>query len=159
MSRTLAERFWAKVEKKGSDECWTWIGRRDQAGYGKFYVKDGTRETTAYAHRISYELSIGPIPNGLCVLHHCDNPPCVNPNCFFLGTQADNMADMDRKGRRGYTGSKGENNHNAKLTENDVREIRAAQGGETGVSLARRYRVTSALISLVQSRKAWRHVV
>jgi HNH endonuclease/Helix-turn-helix domain len=88
--RTIAI-FWGHVAK--SDGCWEWTGIRTVAGYGRC-GKGGVR-----AHRVSYELTYGPIPDMMHVLHRCDNPPCVNPNHLFLGAQADNMRDMAQKGR------------------------------------------------------------
>jgi hypothetical protein len=87
--------------------CWNWQLGRDRVGYGRVKVQMGARESfrTTSAHRYAYELWVGPIPDGMNVLHRCDNPPCCNPGHLFLGTQRDNMADMHNKGRgpRGYT--------------------------------------------------------
>lgn len=83
-------RFWRKVVK--TDTCWVWRGHVKHARF-RF------RGTSDYAHRFSWRLHRGPVPDGLFVLHHCDNPPCVNPDHLFLGTQSDNMRDRDRKGR------------------------------------------------------------
>jgi hypothetical protein len=98
---TTEERFWAKVDRSGGpDACWLWTAGtfRLRNGYGKFGA-DPAASRTVYAHRFAYELSHGPIPPGLLVCHHCDNPPCCNPAHLFLGTIADNMRDMSDKGR------------------------------------------------------------
>jgi transposase-like protein len=87
------ERFWARVVK--GDGCWEWGGARNRAGYGKIMVQ----RAVIPAHRFSWQLTNGPIPEGLYVLHTCDNPPCVNPAHLFVGTHSDNMADMVAKGR------------------------------------------------------------
>lgn len=88
-------RFWSKVLKGTDQECWLWNASRIKDGYGKFSVSGVYQQS----HRISWQLTNGPIPDGLCVLHRCDNPPCVNPNHLFLGTNLDNVRDMFAKGR------------------------------------------------------------
>jgi len=92
-----AERtFWSLVNKAGS--CWEWLGHKHSQGYGLYRFH--SRQDTG-AHRISWFLANGPIPDGLFVCHHCDNPPCVNPSHLFLGTARDNAIDASRKGRLG----------------------------------------------------------
>lgn len=76
-------------------KCWCWKGQTDRKGYGRIW-RDGKRRQ---AHRVSYELIFGPIPDGMQVCHKCDNPPCVRPSHLFLGTQSDNMKDCTNKGR------------------------------------------------------------
>lgn len=96
--RSIEERFWVKVDKISSlsyTDCWVWIGCKNPKGYGQFWGQD----KMIGAHRYSWILKKGSIPNDLCVLHKCDNPPCVNPDHLFLGTQSDNMKDMAQKGR------------------------------------------------------------
>lgn len=96
--RPLAARFWEKVDKRGLDECWPWLAGTDGRGYGT--IGPGREHVSDLkAHRVSYELNVGPIPAGMHVLHHCDNPPCVNPAHLWVGTDADNMHDMLAKGR------------------------------------------------------------
>lgn len=92
VGRTLAERLWARVERRGPGECWEWTAHRLPKGYGVF-------GPGVVAHRVAWEVAHGPIPDGLHVLHTCDNPPCCNPGHLRLGTPQDNVDDMMRKGR------------------------------------------------------------
>lgn len=85
--------FWSRVDKSG--QCWLWVGARTSAGYGHFYIG----KLAIYAHRFSWQIINGEIPKGLLICHHCDNPPCVNPNHLFLGTLSDNARDSAAKGR------------------------------------------------------------
>lgn len=97
MSGTPIEaRFWAKVSKGKTSECWEWAAGRNEFGYGLFFL-NGRRER---AHRVSHSLFVGPIPEGMVVRHKCDNPPCINPDHLEVGTQGDNMQDAWTRGRR-----------------------------------------------------------
>ena len=151
----IAERFWRFVQK--SDGCWEWTGGRAGKGYGAFGID---RDHMAYAHRVSWEMHFGPIPTGLFVCHHCDNPPCVRPDHLFLGTVVDNAVDMVSKGRhRAGKPHRGESNLNAKLTEAAVRDIRTRRAaGERPIDLGREYGVTGSLITAIAARRAWKHV-
>lgn len=91
----LAERFWAKVDRRGPEECWPWIGTIDVYGYGAL-SRDGR---VVKAHRMALELHSGVIPDNHSVCHRCDNPPCCNPAHLFAASQAENLLDMYRKGR------------------------------------------------------------
>ena len=95
MPDVLVARFWSRVRR--SDGCWEWIGVRTVKRYGRHTEPLTGRKLRA--HRLSWEIHFGPIPDGLCVLHHCDNPPCVRPDHLFLGTDKDNSVDRVRKGR------------------------------------------------------------
>lgn len=92
------ERFWEKVDQSG--DCWLWMGGRNDDGYG---IVQWEGHVTG-AHRVAYEISVGPIPEGKLVLHSCDNPSCVNPNHLWIGDQSDNAADSVAKGRKGKRG-------------------------------------------------------
>lgn len=146
----LAERFWPKVDKaSGENSCWLWKACRVPKGYGKVSI---ATSVSRYAHIVAWELTKGEIPFGKCVLHSCDNPPCVNPAHLFLGTRADNNADMLAKGRH----ARGERQGHAKLSAADVLAIRASS--EMQANLARRYRVCDATISMIIAGKRWRHI-
>ncbi|HEY3499510.1 MAG TPA: HNH endonuclease signature motif containing protein [Polyangiaceae bacterium] len=91
----LPIRFWSKVQRGATGECWPFQGVRDHKGYGRFHTKDGGR----LAHRMAWELVHGPPSIGLCAMHTCDNPTCCNPSHLRLGTDAENRADKLTKGR------------------------------------------------------------
>lgn len=131
--------------------CWEWLGTRSDTGYGTFY--DGRVYAT---HRYSWELAFGPVPLGLCALHHCDNRACVRPDHLWLGTKAENSRDMAAKGRERTPMLQGERHGEAKLTDSAVRDIRTSD--LSGVALAVRYGVSPSLVSLVRRRKAWTHL-
>jgi len=145
----VVDRFWSKVEK--ADGCWLWTAYCGKWGYGSFCVGD----SMVLAHRVSYELAYGPIPDGLDVLHRCDNPPCVRPEHLFLGTDLDNARDMDSKGRR--RPSPGERNGNSKLSYEQVTEIRGlyAGGGWSWRKLARQFGVSHHQIGLIVRGRSW----
>jgi hypothetical protein len=151
-ARPLAERFWEKVSKDG--DCWLWTASLTRGGYGQFPLRKGVIRR---AHRIAWELENGPVPNGLWVLHRCDNPPCVRPSHLFLGTPKDNSADMTAKGR--HNTPLGSARPAARLSEADVITIRAARAnGETGAALARRYGVHRSSIYHICNRDYWKHI-
>lgn len=106
--KPLADRLWAKVDVRGPDDCWEWQGSK-VGEYGHIGV-GGRENKLVLTHRAAYEVSVGPIPDGMKVCHTCDNPPCCNPKHLFLGTQADNVRDRDAKGRT----ARGDNNGRSK---------------------------------------------
>ena len=136
----------AKYEPVPGTGCWIFSGSWDVRGYGRF----NTRVKNSRAHRFFYEELVGPIPSGLMVCHKCDTPPCVNPDHMFLGTNADNMADMTRKGRRNCAG---ERNGRAVLTEAAVVEIR--QSAESTSVLAKRFGVSAKSLQDARSGRSW----
>lgn len=149
--RSVYERLMSHVVK--SEGCWGWDGYIDNFGYGRLMMPGGP----VRAHRLSYVLHSGEIPKGKYVLHRCDNRVCTNPDHLYVGTAADNAADMVSRGRR-YTGvpDVGEAHHQAKLTESAVLAIRAAN--ESTHELAHRYGVSASAIGLVKRRVTWRHL-
>ena len=154
---TAPARLSARVRTTGTG-CWEWQGALSTSGYGKIGVGsrlDGTKRVMP-THRLAYELSHGAIPTGLLVCHHCDNRICCNPDHLFLGTYADNMADMDRKGRRVNSPRPGEGNGRAVLSEADVLYIR--ESDERGVDLAAKFGVCKSTITAIRKRRLWRCV-
>jgi hypothetical protein len=148
--------FWSQVDKSGGpDACWPWTGGiLKPFGYGAFRPRYGVHRKNR-AHRFSYELAYGPIPDALCVLHHCDNPPCCNPAHLFLGTRGDNAADRASKHRTAC----GERNHFTKLTTQQVLDIRERYAhGETRRTLGAIYGVTPDNIRAIVLRLSWKHV-
>lgn len=150
----LAERFWRKVARGGPDECWPWQACKQANGYGRFAVSDGRPQINQYAHRIAWELTNGS-PGDLYVLHRCDNPPCCNPAHLFLGTQADNAHDRDRKGR--HNCGRGSKSGRAKLSEAAVDEIRALRkAGWTLRAIGARFGVVQTTVGDVLRGETWR---
>lgn len=135
------EKILARTERN-AEGCWVWQGPLDKAGYGRSKGKA--------IHRLSYEIFRGPIPAGHGVLHHCDNPPCVNPEHLFTGTQAENMADMARKGRANRTPRiSGDSHPRSQLTEAQRAEVRRDYKGAYGeqAALAKRFGVSKHVIN------------
>lgn len=97
-SKMLSERFWGKVDRRGPGECWEWTASRDQKGYGRINI-GGKHGTPVIASRVAFELTFRPLLPGECVLHSCDNPPCVNPAHLRAGTYRDNNRDTVLRGR------------------------------------------------------------
>lgn len=145
----LVERFWAKVDTGG--DCWLWTGATYYNGYGVFNIE--SRNHTA--HRAAWILFRGPVPDGILVLHHCDNPPCVRPDHLFLGTPKENTQDMVSKGRS----TAGERHRLAKLSVENVLEIRSLhRDGMVQRRIAERFEVSYATINLIVKRKNWQSV-
>lgn len=146
----LKERFWLFVDRRGEKECWLWTGSVRGAGYGR--ISDGARSIPA--HRVSYELHYGPIPEGLLVCHKCDVPGCVNPNHLFVGTQKENLADRNAKGR--FHPVKGEKHGRSKLTNGQVRLI--LKDSRKHQDIASDHGISSAMVCCIKARKNWTHI-
>lgn len=165
MTEKQKTRFLSKFKQGTPDECWEWESLKINSGYGKFSVN----EKYFLTHRLSYELFKGEIPEGLCVLHTCDNRLCVNPNHLWLGTKRDNKLDCQKKGRcpahHKFTKrsswwlnhpNQGEKHPESKLREKEVREIRSSNLKQK--ELAKIYKVTKTTISQIKLRKTWKHL-
>jgi hypothetical protein len=160
---TVEHRFWSKVDKSGGpNACWPWTGCRMRQGHGQFRIH--THESIL-AHRLSWVLTNGPIPEGKFVCHHCDHGWCCNPRHLFVGTHQDNMDDMHRKGR-GFSlflerpeVIRGEANSHAKLNTADVVRIRELEGfGVSRPRIAKMFGISRQNVRFVATRKTWRHV-
>jgi hypothetical protein len=151
-TKSLTERFWQKVTPV--DGCWEWHGGRLPGGYGRISA-GGDKGRMLLAHRVSWQLHNGLIPEGMDVLHRCDNRPCVNPAHLFLGTGADNMADKVSKGRQ-YK-PRGETNAQAKLDVSKVGDIRTlyASGRYSQAELGRQFGVSQTAIGMIVRGETW----
>jgi hypothetical protein len=147
-----ADRFWQNVAKRGPDECWEWQGKRDKNGYGSL----SWDHRSVRAHRVAMSLTDGDWDNRLLVCHTCDNPPCCNPAHLWRGTNHDNMLDKKGKNRSGHGGAKGEKAGSAKLTAEQVRQIRCSP--LSGNQLSRQYGVARNYIFAIKKRLTWKHI-
>ncbi len=154
--KTEEQRFWEKVDKSG--DCWEWTGNIAKNGYGPF----GYQAKMQYAHRVAWQLTNGSIPKGdhhgtICVLHHCDNPGCVNPDHLFLGSHQDNMDDMINKGRQVTVC--GEDHGCANMTEENVLSIRSMDGLFTRKEIGIMFSISAQNASDIMTGKLWRHIL
>ena len=149
-NQTPAERrFWAKVDKRGPDECWPWTASKNAAGYGWF----GFNGRVQRAHRVAFQIAHSADISGQFVCHSCDSPSCVNPAHLWLGSPRDNMRDMAAKGRAATQRRHGEANPRAKLSLEQARNILRDQRGPT--EIAADYGVSVPTICAVKSGQNW----
>lgn len=139
------ERYWSFVIKHPAPQCYEWSGAKNKTGYGQLMVNC----KQVGAHRFAYELHHGTIPPGMVVCHHCDNPECTRISHLFLGTFSDNSVDSVKKGRAGAI----------KMTEDQVKEIRAFAGSMSFYALGRRYGISDETIRSIVHRKTWKHIL
>lgn len=170
VSKSTIERFWSHV--KITDECWIWTASKRSKGYGAFTYNENGKVIQDRAHRFSFRLFNGLIPENMCVLHKCDVPACVNPSHLFLGTKADNNKDMCEKGRHiaggthcglSFTGNGkypfGEAHPIAKLTVEKVIEIREDRlNGMSFSQLAKKHAIGLTTAFKVSKGITWKHV-
>ena len=152
-------RFESKVRK--TDTCWIWLASRATTGYGQMFVAmKGKRSNIVHkSHRIAWQIYVGPIPNGLQVLHNCDNRLCVKPDHLYLGTQQDNVNDMMKRGRNGYCRREGQQHPMAKLTDNQVGCIKHRLTiGISPKDLAKEFSVARSTIAEISRGATWRHI-
>ena len=163
---TDEERFWTKVNKNGpvhpilGTQCWLWTGASLKCKNGSYGLMKARGRNGHLAHRLSYDIHFGSFPKELNVCHHCDVTLCVNPEHLFLGTNADNSADRDAKGRQVIR--HGEEFTHAKLTDDDVRAIRKRYIPKHPVhgarAMGREFGVSKTVVRWVISRRIWKHV-
>ena len=149
-------RLYSKVDMSPGQgpkgECWEYQGGKHKFGYGMINRSGSKASEVTTSHAYGWEVENGPVPDGMFVLHKCDNPPCCRPDHLFLGTHQDNVDDMCGKERHQH----GEKHCRAKLTETEVLEIRASTGSER--QLAKKYGVTDSAIHLIRSMRTWKHL-
>jgi len=152
LAQRMYDRFWSYVHV--TDTCWLWHGPSDEYGYGRVHF---VGKFHPRAHRFSYEMEYGPIADDLVVMHMCDAPACVRPDHLRLGTKDDNAKDRDAKGRGG---THGERNSHAKLTADQVREIRRRWTGEYGQAseLMREFGIKAPALYGIVRGTAWKHL-
>lgn len=153
--QTIDERLENYVDKTG--DCWIWTKNTYKYGYGRLSIG---KSKQIRAHRYMYEKTYGVIPNGMNVLHSCDNPRCIKPEHLFLGTQKDNVTDMMKKRRGGYKSFKGEEHSNSKLKDTDIIKIKEmwSSGLFLQREIAKELGISQQVISKIVNGIAWKHL-
>lgn len=149
----VMRRFLCSCDNSSDDDCWDWKGLVNSNGYGRFSLNDRHQ----LAHRVSFEIFIGQIPQGKVVCHSCDNRLCVNPKHLWLGTQAENITDAVRKGRNFSPDTRAEKNGNKKLDWDSVRQIRSMfRSGSKRYLIAQSFGVASSTVGEIIANKTWK---
>jgi hypothetical protein len=148
-----AAKFWGKVDIKSSSECWEWIATKHYSGYGILYLWFGKTLKQYRAHRVAYYLHYGQDPVGGVLLHNCDNPGCANPHHLTIGTQTENLSDMERKGRR----AKGEKLNLSKITRKEAKKIREVYKSSTYSQreIGEQFGITQVTVSKIVLNVLW----
>jgi len=159
--KNQVDKFWENVTK--TNGCWLWEGHTSHNGYGRLHIYINDKRKIVPAHRLSWEIHNGPVPKGILVLHKCDNPPCVNPDHLFLGTNKDNTQDSLMKGRACLTNckpQKGEKNGSAILNENMVESVRYQRKNYnyTFKELAGLFNISPSQIANIIHGRSWRNI-
>lgn len=161
----LSVRLWRRVTLGDGDACYVWQGATESFGYGVIGDENGRQGGNLLTHRASWMLTYGPIPEGMCVLHACDNPPCVRPDHLFLGTRLDNNLDMVNKGRHAaqigtHNLPRGEEHRRSKVTGAQVLDMRARyQSKQASVQqLADEYELDVSTVHRMATGRAWKHL-
>jgi len=149
----VMERFWRHVDRRGDDECWPWTGFRDKDGYGKFRQRRNGKRQNRGAHIVSWEIHNGPVPDGMMVLHKCNNEPCCNPKHLKSGDHMANMADRLAVGNY----QRGERHHQTRFSDEIVRAIRRSD--ETARALASRYGMSESQVGNIRHGRQRRSAV
>lgn len=161
MRMTLQERLDSHLDKSaGPEGCWVWTASTINGGYGQIGIVVDGRPTNNLAHRVAFELAIGRSVGDACVLHECDNRPCCNPRHLFLGSRADNAADMVSKNRQRNGIVPGERHGMSKLRDADVIELRRSYAAHEASQpeLARRFGIQQSTVWAIIHRRTWAHL-
>lgn len=153
----FVQRFWNRVDVRGPNECWVWLG--SVCGSKSIYGNVAYHGRLQKSHRVAYELMHGLIPKGMCACHHCDNRLCCNPSHIFIGTQKDNVRDMMQKGRDGHGVLRGEESPVSKYTSRQAMQVKRLRlKGVSQKQIAVRTGVSKTAVGAICQGRVWRHV-